>query len=219
MEATSLIGVLGITGETSCRIKSRAAPVERWSTRSLEVHLGVSNPQPEERELKERRQGLYEDMGMLEKAKVTTASFETFIVSAEPRLRRAFVARFGVEQGNDVTADVLAYAWEHWSRLAATSNPVGYLYRVGQSRARRYRRWARPVPFPIEPAVPGVRIEPGLGTALSRLNDNQRVAVILVHCYGWTYADAAESLGIPISTFRNHLHRGMTRLRTNLETE
>ena len=156
---------------------------------------------------------------MLEPARVTTASFETFLASAEPRLRRAFVARFGVEHGNDVTADVLAYAWEHWDKLAPTANPVGYLYRVGQSRARRYRRWARPVAFPMEPALPGVHVEPGLGAALSRLNDDQRVAVILVHSYGWTYADAAESLGIPISTFRNHLHRGMTRLRAILETE
>ena len=156
---------------------------------------------------------------MLETARVTTASFETFIASAEPRLRRTFVARFGVEHGNDVTADVLAYAWEHWETLAVTANPVGYLYRVGQSQARRYRRWARPVVFPSEPSLAGADIEPGLGRALSRLSDDQRVAVILVHSYGWTYAEAAEALGTPISTFRNHLHRGMTRLRTVLEAQ
>jgi RNA polymerase sigma factor (sigma-70 family) len=156
---------------------------------------------------------------MLETARVTTASFETFIAAAQPRLRRAFVARFGVEHGNDVTADVLAYAWEHWETLASAANPVGLLYRVGQSRARRYRRWARPPTFPAEPSLPGSHFEPGLGAALGRLSDDQRVAVILVHSYGWTYAEAAEALGIPISTFRNHLHRGMTRLRTLLETK
>jgi DNA-directed RNA polymerase specialized sigma24 family protein len=156
---------------------------------------------------------------MLETARVTAASFETFMADAEPRLRRAFVARFGVEHGNDVTADVLAYAWEHWDTLAATANPIGYLYRVGQSRARRYRRWARPVAFPMELTVPGSNVEPGLIPALSRLSADQRVAVILVHSYGWTYTEAAEALGTPISTFRNHLHRGMTRLRTLLEAQ
>jgi DNA-directed RNA polymerase specialized sigma24 family protein len=156
---------------------------------------------------------------MLETARVTTASFETFIAGAEPRLRRAFVARFGVEHGNDVTADVLAYAWEHWKTLATIDNPIGLLYRVGQSRARRYRRWARPVVFPVQSSVPGVHVEPGLGAALSRLSDDQRVAVILVHSYGWTYAEAAEALGTPISTFRNNLHRGMARLRTLLESQ
>ena len=59
---------------------------------------------------------------MLETARVTSASFETFIASAEPRLRRAFVARFGVEEGNDVTADVVAYAWEHWDSTAGSPN-------------------------------------------------------------------------------------------------
>jgi RNA polymerase sigma-70 factor (ECF subfamily) len=156
---------------------------------------------------------------MLETARVTAASFETFIVVAQPRLRRAFVARFGVEHGNDVTADVVAYAWEHWESLAGTANPIGYLYRVGQSRARRYRRWARPIALPMEPSFPGVHVEPGLGAALGRLSADQRVAVILVHSYGWTYAEAAEALDVPISTFRNHLHRGMTRLRTNLGTQ
>ena len=154
---------------------------------------------------------------MLETTRVTTASFETFVATAEPRLRRVFVARFGVEHGNDVTADVVAYAWEHWGTLAGIANPVGYLYRVGQSRARRYRRWARPLAFPVEPSPAGSNFEPGLGAALGRLDDDQRVAVILVHCYGWTYAEAAEALGVPVSTFRNYLHRGMTRLRTLLE--
>ena len=156
---------------------------------------------------------------MLETARVTAVSFETFIASAEPRLRRAFVARFGVEHGNDVTADVLAYAWEHWETLVTTANPVGYLYRVGQSRARRYRRWARPVEFPMERSLPGTSVDPRLGAALSRLSADQRVAVILVHSYGWTYAEAAEALGTPVSTFRNHLQRGMTRLRTILEIQ
>jgi len=36
-----------------------------------------------------------------------------------------------------VTAEALAYAWENWDRLSSMKNPVGYLYRVGQSRARR----------------------------------------------------------------------------------
>jgi DNA-directed RNA polymerase specialized sigma24 family protein len=169
--------------------------------------------------LKTLDEGLNKDVGMLETARVTTESFETFIAATEPRLRRAFVARFGVEHGNDVTADVVAYAWEHWETMANTVNPVGYLYRVGQSRARRYRRWARPLAFPMEPSLPGLHVEPGLGAALGRLSNDQRVAVILVHSYGWTYAEAAGALGIPISTFRNHLHRGMTRLRTLLEAK
>lgn len=145
------------------------------------------------------------------------SAFETFVGDAEPRLRRTLVARFGVEVGNDLTADVIAYAWEHWEAIASMANPVGYLYRVGQSSARRYRRWGRRPSLPVEESFSPADPEPALGAALARLRPDQRTAVLLVHAYGWSYAEAAEVLDIPITTLRNHLHRGLARLRQNLE--
>ena len=47
----------------------------------------------------------------------------------EPRLRRALVALCGVEAARDATAEALAYAWQHWDRIAAMRNPAGYVYR------------------------------------------------------------------------------------------
>ena len=63
--------------------------------------------------------------------------FERFVTLYEPRLRRALVTRFGTEEGRDATAEALAYAWEHWTTLETIDNPLGYLYRVGQSRSRK----------------------------------------------------------------------------------
>ena len=68
-----------------------------------------------------------------------TASFIDFVRDVEPRLRVALSATLGTEKGRECTADALAYAWENWDRLATMGNPAGYLYRVGRSRARRYR--------------------------------------------------------------------------------
>lgn len=65
--------------------------------------------------------------------------FDGFVTKMEPRLRRALIAARGPELGRDATAVALAYAWEHWDRVRAMRNPVGYLYRVGQSRTRRRR--------------------------------------------------------------------------------
>ncbi len=70
------------------------------------------------------------------------------------------------------------------------------------------------------PSVPpelAADIDPRLPGALARLSRQQRVAVILVHAYGWTYDEAATAMGIGVSTLRNHLTRGTTRLRTQLE--
>jgi RNA polymerase sigma-70 factor (ECF subfamily) len=127
------------------------------------------------------------------------------------------IAHYGIEVGPDVAADVLAWAWEHWEDVRLMTNPVGYLYRVGQSSARRHHRWARRVVLPQEVATSDVPLhEPRLDAALAQLNAAQRVAVILVHGLDWSYQEAADVLGVPISTVRNHLHRGLKRLRREL---
>jgi DNA-directed RNA polymerase specialized sigma24 family protein len=139
--------------------------------------------------------------------------FEAFVLEVEPRLRRALVAAYGSDRGREAAAESLAYAWEHWDRLRGMRNPAGYLYRVGQSRTRRRRS---PVVF----AVPEQRepwIEPALPAALARLSERQRVAVVLVHGFGWSLRDVAELTGTAVTTVQNHLERGLTGLRAALE--
>jgi predicted RNA polymerase sigma factor len=67
-------------------------------------------------------------------------TFEAFFREAEPRLRRALIAAAGAEVGREAAAEALAYGWEHWDRVGAMENPAGYLYRVGRSKARRWRK-------------------------------------------------------------------------------
>ena len=141
------------------------------------------------------------------------AGFEEFYDQAEPRLRRALVAAYGTERGREATAEALAWAWEHWSDVAGMANPVGYLYRVGQSRTRPRRR--RPV-FDI-PTRTEVEIEPGLPAALASLSERQRVAVVLVYGFGWTHREVAELTGTSASSVQNHVERGMRRLRRTIE--
>jgi RNA polymerase sigma-70 factor (ECF subfamily) len=147
-------------------------------------------------------------------------AFERFFADAEPRLRRALVARLGIERGREATAEALAWAYEHWSEVQHMTNAVGYLYRVGQSRTRPRkavtadRLGATSVPGP-QPAS----VDPQLWAALWELSDNQRQAVVLVHAYGWTLREAAEVMGCSISTVNTHLRRGLKRLRNGLAIE
>lgn len=140
------------------------------------------------------------------------SGFEAFARDARPRLVRALAPLRG-DHAVDGAAEALAYAWEHWSEISAMGNPVGYLYRVGQSRTR-----VRRVPRLPEPECVGLPdIEPGLIPALLRLPDTQRTAVWLVHACQWHYAEVAEALGTTTSTVGNHVARGMARLREELE--
>jgi DNA-directed RNA polymerase specialized sigma24 family protein len=147
--------------------------------------------------------------------RVPDREFTRFVKEVEPRLSYAFYAAYGAEVGNEVTADALAYAWEHWEKITKMDNPAGYLYRVGQSKARRYHR--PQVLFPKVTPEQAPECEPGLPAALEQLTESQRQAVILVYALEWTEEEAARVLGKSRSTLRTHLERGLAHLRQSLE--
>jgi DNA-directed RNA polymerase specialized sigma24 family protein len=120
--------------------------------------------------------------------------FEAFARDTRPRLVRALAPVRGAD-ALDGAAEALAYAWEHWPRVRRMDNPVGYLYRVGQSRTRLRR--SPGLPQPAELGLPDV--EPRLIPALLRLPETQRTAVWLVHACQWRYVEVAEALGTSAS--------------------
>ena len=145
---------------------------------------------------------------------VGVSTFESFVCATEPRLREALSAALGSDAGREATAEALAYAWEHWDRVGAMENPAGYLYLTGRRRGRRMlqRRVAlMPVDTDHTPWI-----EPGLPAALATLSEQQRVVVMLVHCFEWTLGEVAELLDLSKSTVQNHAERGLDRLRSRL---
>jgi DNA-directed RNA polymerase specialized sigma24 family protein len=149
--------------------------------------------------------------------------FEELLARVEAPVRRALVSAYGPQLGGEAAADALAYAWEHLDRISTMDNPAGYLWRVGQTSVRRVtrrRRREQPLPGPVaDPgtAPPADLGDPGLQAALSRLTLHQRVAVVLVHGFAYPLAEAAGVLGCSVSSLRNHLDRGLTRLRRDLD--
>lgn len=154
-------------------------------------------------------------------------TFGEFVATVEPKLRRALIAAYGSEVGRDATADALAWAWQHWERVQAMSNPAGYLWRVGQTSIRRgNRRQVREVvdgrEFDLE-LIDDRRgdrhVEPALAAALDALSPQQRAAVVLVHGHGYSLSEAGDALGCSTSTIRNHVARALRRLHAALEVD
>jgi len=139
--------------------------------------------------------------------------FEAFVSAAQPQLSRALAAAYGFEDGRDATAEALAYAFEHWDELQQVANLPGYLFRVGLTRGRPRRR--QRVLFEI-PGGEDSGFEPALPAALAELTQRQRLAVVLVHGYGYTLREVAELTGVKTTTVQNHLARGLARLRARL---
>jgi DNA-directed RNA polymerase specialized sigma24 family protein len=140
-------------------------------------------------------------------------AFETFFRDAEPRLRPALLAALGPERGREATAEAFAWAWETWPRARELENPIGYLFRVGQSKTRKRRLRLMPVVRSYEEPF----VEPGLGGALQQLSEAQRVAVVLVHGFGWTLKEVAELQSVRVTSIQTHVERGLKRLRASLE--
>lgn len=138
--------------------------------------------------------------------------FEEFVRDAEPRLRRALLGAVGTDRVEDAVGEALACAFANWADVKAMNNPVGYLYRVGQSRVRRRKKLRL---LRREPAsIP--EVEPGLIDALIELPESQRVAVWLAHGCGWSHKEIAEVLSTSPYSVATHVARGLEKLRSEL---
>jgi DNA-directed RNA polymerase specialized sigma24 family protein len=150
-----------------------------------------------------------QETGMTE---ASGAAFTLFFEQAEPRLRRALVATYGADRGREAAAEALTYAWQHWERVQLMDNPIAYLYRVGQSRSRSRRP---PVVFP--PVAPeGPWVEPGLPAALDELSERERLAVVLIEGFDWTFREVAELADVSVSSIQSYFERGLRKLRATL---
>ena len=144
--------------------------------------------------------------------------FVEFVETHEGRLRHALTAALGFDAGREAAAETLAYGWEHWDKVQAMDNPVGYLYMVGRSKGRRFLSVRNPI-FPSIPEDRAPWFEPGLPAALAGLPEKERTVVLLLHGYGWHMTEIAETLGVSKSTVQTHAERGMRKLRHQLGVE
>ena len=142
--------------------------------------------------------------------------FDALIDEIRVKLLPALVAKWGIEVGSDLCSDVEEYAWEHRAKVTRMENPLGYLYRVAQSKSRSHVRWMKRTTFPSRfPDI--VHEDPALHDTLQMLavlNADQRVCVMLVHAFGWTYAEVAELLGFTRAVVNHNVHRGLAVLRS-----
>ena len=141
--------------------------------------------------------------------------FTEFVRRFEPSLRRGLTAGFGSEVGREATAEALSYGWEHWGRVRTMQNPSGYLFRVGQNKARRLAGRSRRLGAEeISYSEPWA--EPGFGRSWDSLSERQRIVVGLVHAFDWSLGEVADLLGVSKASVQSYEQRGLRKLRRDL---
>ena len=156
----------------------------------------------------------------------TAAELEALI----PRLRRFARALTGSrEAADDLTQDTLERAWVKRELWQPGTNLRAWLFAVMQSVfVNGVRRWRPTESFDalaeagLERVDAGTTAESALAVselrrALQRLPHEQCQVVLLVGLEQFSYAEAADVLGVPIGTVMSRLSRGRERLRQLLE--
>lgn len=144
-----------------------------------------------------------------------------------PHLRRYAAVLVGeADKVDDLVQDCLERAlrkrhlWRRHGRLRSWL--FSLLYRQYIDRGRRATRRSDVTNEAVAdlPASQPARQEHKLqvrdmATALCRLPDEQRMAVVLVGIDGLSYEEAAQVLNVPLGTLRSRLWRGRAALREN----
>ena len=152
------------------------------------------------------------------------------IVALLPRLRRfARSLSRNPHDADDLTQAVVERAWRNLGQFHAGANLAAWMFGIMKNvwidnRRAHGRRGEVPLPDDSgeHPAVSPLDTHSTLWSvseAMSKLPEEQRLAVALVLVEGMSYKEAAAVLEIPIGTLTSRLARGRSALAAELAGE
>lgn len=142
----------------------------------------------------------------------------------ERLLRAAVLICRDHADAEDAVQMALERAWRHASSLRDPDRLPAWLRRIVVREALRLERrrsgllarwFAPPRGIEIDPAARAGE-DPAVREALDRLPAEQRAAVVLHHLEGYSVAETADVLGVPLETARSRLRMARDRLRAAL---
>jgi RNA polymerase sigma-70 factor, ECF subfamily len=153
----------------------------------------------------------------------TSTEFAEQLIAAIPGLRA-----FGVsltsksDRADDLVQETMLKAWKHHDSFEPGTNMKAWLYTILRnefySQIRKRKREVEDADgiFASRVAVPGAQLShldmADMRTALARLPEDQREAVILVGASGFSYEEASEICGVAVGTIKSRVSRARMRL-------
>ncbi|MCA1834589.1 MAG: SigE family RNA polymerase sigma factor [Actinomycetota bacterium] len=150
------------------------------------------------------------------------ASFREFFEAEYRPLRRfGYLLTGDWSEAEDLTQDALLRTYRAWSRIRDRERPGAYARTVLVNRHRSVLRHLKIVRKHATDEVEAVRLlgEDGLVVwdALLRLPERQRAALALRYYEDLPEAEIAVILDCPLGTVKSLIHRGLEKMRTQLE--
>lgn len=151
--------------------------------------------------------------------------FDAFYAGTSRRLLHQMYAMTGdLADAQDLVQEAYARAWQRWTKVSTYDDPYAWVrtvaWRLAASRWRRAKAAAAalvrhgPPPRPPEPSLVD---NMALVSALTRLPDAQRRAIVLHHLAGLPVAEVARETDAPLGTVKARLARGRAALAVLLD--
>jgi RNA polymerase sigma-70 factor (ECF subfamily) len=165
-----------------------------------------------------------------ERADLETDSWRDDVVALIPALRAfAWSLSHNSADADDLVQDTLIKAWTHRSKFEPGTNLRAWLFTILRNTyytavVRRRREVAddqgkHAATLTTPPTQDWSVAMRALQTALSRLPDEHREALILVGAAGLTYEEAAEICGCALGTIKSRVNRARARLLKIMDAE
>jgi RNA polymerase sigma factor (sigma-70 family) len=145
------------------------------------------------------------------------------LVDRHQQALRLFLRRLAPGEADDIAQEAFVFAWDHIGRFDGGRPFRPWLFGIAWRKYRESRRgWLRRLLRDGQaaerddgaPADPGGALD--LTSALAKLPDAERAALILCLVQEFTHAEAAEALALPLGTIKSHVARGRERLAAML---
>ncbi len=127
------------------------------------------------------------------------------------------------EDAMDLSQDVFLKAYQNLPKLDDPGRFSAWLFRIAHNEAFSLLRKRRPegeLTYEQAPvrgtALLPIELSLAVETALGRLNEDQREAVLLKVYQGFKFEEMAEILGCPVSTVKSRLYTAFDLLKTTL---
>lgn len=151
------------------------------------------------------------------------AAFAALVGRYEATLRGFLRRLAGRDAGDDLAQETFLRAWEAIGRYRGDARFGTWLYAIGWrcflDATRRERSRARTVGAVGAPEMaagdPAAAID--LERALARLGERERAALILIDGHGWSQAEAAGLLALPLGTLKHIVTRARAMCRALLD--
>lgn len=135
----------------------------------------------------------------------------------------ALLRRMGAQPAlaDDMVQDALVQAYRSIHAYRAEAPFAGWVMKIAaRLYVKRRKKDARLVlladPLAEAPTVVAADFSADLDRALSTLTPAERLCVSLCHGAGFTGAEIAEALQVPLGTVKSHVTRGLAKLRKRL---